>query len=152
MDLLIPSKQENFTNYIHYYFFSDCRGIDQNLNGEMLRAVRQDDKEKIETLIENCGDVNAASSTLGNTVLIYSAQSGNEEIVNLLIEKGGLISESFSILKKFAKSFYRWIINANVNAKSVDGFTALMVAADRGHKPIVEKLIVNKADVCVRND
>ena len=103
MDLLIPSKQENFTDYIHYYFFSDCRGIDQNLNGEMLRAVRQDDKEKIETLIENCGDVNAASSTLGNTVLIYSAQSGNEEIVNLLIEKGGLISESFSILQNMCQ-------------------------------------------------
>ena len=42
--------------------------------------------------------------------------------------------------------------DANVNAKSVDGFTALMVAADRGHKPIVEKLIANKADVCARND
>ena len=61
----------------------------------MLRVVRQENKEKIETLIENCGDVNAASSTLGNTILIYSAQSGNEEIVNLLIEKGGLISEMF---------------------------------------------------------
>ena len=69
----------------------------------MLRAVRQENKEKIETLIENCGDVNAASSTLGNTILIYSAQSGNEEIVNLLIEKGGLISESFSILQKMCQ-------------------------------------------------
>ena len=34
----------------------------------MLRAVRQENKEKIETLIKNCGDVNAASSTLGNTI------------------------------------------------------------------------------------
>ena len=72
----------------------------------MLRAVRQENKEKIETLIENCGDVNAASSTLGNTILIYSAQSGNEEIVNLLIEKGGLISESFSILQQKVPNHY----------------------------------------------
>ena len=133
-------------------FFLDCREINLKRNDQMLRAARQNDKELIEILIQTCGDVNATSGTLGNTILMYSAQNGNEEITNLLIEKGGLISESFSILKKFAKSFYRWIINANVNAKSVDGFTALMVAADRGHKPIVEKLIVNKADVCVRND
>ena len=69
----------------------------------MLRAVRQENKEKIETLIENCGDVNAASSTLGNTILMYSTESGNVEIVNLLIEKGGLISESFSILRKMCQ-------------------------------------------------
>ena len=103
MDLLILPKQENCTNYFYYYFFSDCRGIDQSLNSEMLRAVRQENKEKIETLIENCGDVNAASSTLGNTILIYSAQSGNEEIVNLLIEKGGLISKGFSLLQKMCQ-------------------------------------------------
>ena len=53
----------------------------------MLRAARQNDKEKIEMLIKNCGDVNAASDTLGNTILMYSAQNGNEEITSLLIEK-----------------------------------------------------------------
>ena len=61
----------------------------------MMRTARQNDKEKIEMLIKKCGDVNATSGTLGNTILMYSAQNGNEEIVNLLIEKGGLISESF---------------------------------------------------------
>ena len=69
----------------------------------MTRAARQNDKEKIEMLIENCGDVNATSGTLGNTILMYSAQNGNEEIANLLIEKGGLISESFSILQKMCQ-------------------------------------------------
>ena len=53
----------------------------------MLRAARQNDKEKIEMLIQKCGDVNAASDTLGNTILMYSAQNGNEEITSLLIEK-----------------------------------------------------------------
>ena len=41
---------------------------------------------------------------------------------------------------------------ANVNAKSVDGFTALMVASGGGHKQIVEKLIANGAEICARND
>ena len=68
----------------------DCQEIDESLDDEMLRAARQNDTEKIETLIKNCGDVNAATRTLGNTVLMYSAQSGNKEIANLLIEKCGV--------------------------------------------------------------
>ena len=53
----------------------------------MLRAARQNDKEKIEMLVTNFGDVNVASGPIGNTILMYSAQNGNEEIVNILIEK-----------------------------------------------------------------
>ena len=49
----------------------------------MMRAARQNDKEKIEMLIKKCGDVNATSGTLGNTILMYSAQNGNEEIAKL---------------------------------------------------------------------
>ena len=65
---LVSKKIPRLIFYTNENFVLDCQEIDQKLNDELLRAAKQNDKEKVVMLIKNCGDVNAASSTLGNTI------------------------------------------------------------------------------------
>ena len=115
--------------YLLILFISDCEEINKDLDIEVLRAIRQNDLENLQTLIENCADINAVVPTFGNTALMFAAQNGNEDIVDYLLSK-----------------------NADVNAKSIDGFTALIVAANVGYRSIVEKLLSAGADVCAKTD
>ncbi|KAJ3075666.1 hypothetical protein HDU99_001493, partial [Rhizoclosmatium hyalinum] len=118
---------------------------------------------------DNCGaDVNAMESN-GSTPLIYAAQNGHTETVDLLLSKGAHInateSDGSSSLMKASRKGYAKTVKlllskgADVNARNKvvwklqlfygvsHGWTALMYAAESGHTDIVITLLSEGADV-----
>lgn len=71
-------------------------------------------------------DVNLAND-YGRTPLMYAAERGYSEIVQMLLEK-----------------------NANVDPQDSQGFTALMLAVDNNYPDIVQLLLNAKADINLR--
>lgn len=61
--------------------------IAQNLNDDLLAAVRKSDLEKVRSLLAAGADVNA-KSPYGATPLFFACDRGNVEIVRLLLDKG----------------------------------------------------------------
>lgn len=90
---------------------------------EKLLEVHKANKEKKSTYLDDGSDEAV-------TPLIAASSEGHEAVVELLLKAG-----------------------ATVDAKDVDGTTALMAAAARGHLPIVRSLItIGKANVNAQND
>jgi len=69
-----------------------------------------------------------AKDKYGETALMFAAEKGHTEIVQLLLQKG-----------------------ADVNAKTNSDRTALMLAAAKAHTEIVQLLLKNGADVNAKN-
>ncbi|WP_188093748.1 ankyrin repeat domain-containing protein [Sulfurimonas xiamenensis] len=104
---------------------------DYSVPGEMplMSAVRQNQLEKVKTLIANGADVNMKKAgAIEVTPLMVAARYGHTEIMEILIENG-----------------------ADVNVKSDEGYTALMRAARNGKTDAVKILLLNHADVNARN-
>jgi hypothetical protein len=105
----------------------------------------------VELLIDKGADVNAAKTALFTAVDKYLFDT-----VRLLIDKGADVNEGDGVNVPLTRaaadrpsSMVQILIEAgaNVNARTRSGFTALMVAAGRGHTEVVQKLLEAGADV-----
>ena len=115
---------------------------------EFFGAIRENDITKFQEFIDSGGDVNVEDK-YGDTALIYAAQWGDEDIVELLIKHGADVNAkdkhsrtalSASILGK--KKIAELLINAgaDVNARDYQCKTALMWASIGCHTEMVKLL------------
>ena len=96
----------------------------ETANKALLEAAGKGDSEAVKQHLAAGANVNAKSGWYGLTPLHIATRSGQEQTVQLLIEKG-----------------------ASVNAKDKGGWTPLYCAVESGYKNIVELLISNGAYV-----
>jgi ankyrin repeat protein len=94
----------------------------------LMWAVSNDDMNVVRFLLENGADVNLKGTAFGDTALMIALRhsGGKTEVIESLVAKG-----------------------ADVNARDVRGWTALMMAS-MGDKKVVELLLEAKADVNVK--
>jgi ankyrin repeat protein len=96
----------------------------ETANKALLEAAGKGDSEAVKQHLAAGANVNVKRAWYGRTPLHIATWSGQEQIVQLLIEKG-----------------------ASVNAKDKGGWTPLYCAVESGYKNIVELLISNGAYV-----
>ena len=128
---------------------------------DIMLAVIDDKYEKVQSLLAtDNAKVNAAVKSgrfKGFTAIMFAAESGYENIVELLIKNGakvdGTEADGRTAIMLAAESGYNKIIElllengADVNGTRANGKTALMYAAQFGKKETVELLIKNGAKV-----
>ena len=86
-------------------------------------AARQGDREAVRALLKQGGDVNAAQGD-GMTALHWAASNNDVELAGMLIHAG-----------------------ANLRAATrINGYTPLLIAAKRGHAPVIRTLLERGAD------
>jgi len=98
----------------------------------LFTAIRNDDGELIEMLVEASPDAERAVSlpnVNGLTPVHAAALAGQDQPIPTLVEYG-----------------------ADVNASDVNGWTPLHWAADRGYEAVVRTLIDLRADIMLRTD
>lgn len=95
---------------------------------QLMREIRgEGDLTRIGQLINQGADVNVQTPE-GNTILMWAAQNGHANIVQILLNRG-----------------------ADVNHQNTSGSTALMSAAQRGHAEIVQMLLDRGANPMITN-
>lgn len=104
---------------IMFKFRAEPYGVDALFN-----AIKQDELNKVRTLLESGLDPNKHFGKDGSTFLFEATMHGNIEIMNLLIQAG-----------------------AKVNMKTKSGFFPLVVASEFGHLDACKLLISEGADV-----
>ncbi len=118
---------------------------------DLINAAKESDIEKIKELIKQDIDINTCDSR-GYTAMLWAAQKGNIDIVNLLIKNGANIEAKHEASRGYTPLIVAAINNhievakmliehgANINSKNNNGNTALSVANEKGHTEIVELL------------
>src|SRR5271157_2206879 len=94
------------------------------LNNDLLRSIAQKDKAGVEKLLNKGADVNQGDEEEGQTPLISAVTEGDKEIAEILLRNG-----------------------ADVNGRDLDGWCALMWAAELNRNEIVLFLLDNGADI-----
>jgi len=127
------------------------------LEFEMILAVRTNNINKVNNLIEQGADINFHDSRMeGVTALHEASRKGNVEILNFLLQNGADIHSmnhnGFTPLHIAAYCGENMTVStlikngADVNAKAKENLTPLHTAAVRGNIDTVELLINNGAD------
>ncbi|KAI3385701.1 hypothetical protein SNEBB_009170 [Seison nebaliae] len=141
--------------------------IDQLLNncsGKMKRLIREKDQCGRTLLMLACEKANAnvvkrllafdecninESDHEGNTPLIYAAQAGHYQIVELLLFYSmNYITNENHINNERIMNYNRF---SNINQTNHNGFTALIKAAVQGRTECILLLMGNGADVNIRD-
>lgn len=89
-----------------------------NLTKQLFDHIKENQVEKIRSCMNKGAIVNATSK--GKTPLHFAAEGGNKDIAGLLLDK-----------------------DANVNAKTEEGFTSLALALEFGYSKIVDLLLAD---------
>jgi len=97
--------------------------VSVNLGDGLIAAVRRQDIEEVRREIDQTEDINQADAYPGITPLAWATLHGNQQIAELLIERG-----------------------ADPNARNADGGSALHSAALMGRPQMVEFLLDRGAD------
>ncbi len=139
-------------------------GVDPNVrdgqgNTALHVAIREESGKSFETLLKSpATDVNAINQA-GETPLMLAAIKGRLDWVKDLVQRGALVDEpGWSALHYAAagpnEQVVRWLLahGADVDARSPNGTTPLMMAAGYGGLSGAEVLIAAGADVTLRND
>lgn len=87
----------------------------------LMIASTKGEEELVRVLVKHGAEVNKRKTGDGCTALMFAAAKGHDEIVRFLLSH-----------------------HADVNTRNRDGWSALMIAADWGHKGCVEVFIENK--------
>lgn len=106
-------------------------------------------------LVLNGADVNANHAYKTMTPLHFAAESGNVELVQLLLDHGAITTQTNeSPLNRAAKEGHEAVVRiliarkADVNAKdSIAQATPLIMAASRGWTNVIRTLLTNNADI-----
>ena len=114
----------------------------------------------MELLVARGADVNKANA-LGESALMHAAWRGKLEAVKWLLAKGARVDGEpmrWSALH-YAVFAGHWevanhllLMGADINARSTNGSSVLMMAVYEGHEPIVRRLLARGADPGIKND
>lgn len=139
-------------------------GVDPNVrdaqrNTALHVAIREDSGKALEALLKSPGtDVNAINQA-GETPLMLAAIHGKLEWVQLLVKRGALVNDAGWTALHYAAAgpnehVVRWLLaqGAEIDARSPNGTTPLMMAAGYGGLSGAEVLIEAGADATLRND
>lgn len=130
-------------------------------NEDLLSGAESGDLDKVKASIKNGADVNSKDKK-GITPIMWAASNCDMEMLKLLTfykvninEKSG---ENYTALIEASKRrrcnetvLFLLKHGAEVNAKTSDEWTALMLASTRGNIEIVEMLIKYKANMNMKN-
>lgn len=105
-------------------------------------------------------DINALNA-LGEQALMHAAWKGHAEAVRWLLDRGAQVNRpdrQWSALHYATFAGHEHIVQmllaagANIDARSTNGSTVLMMAAREGHESVANLLIARGANAGVRND
>jgi|GEM_PF-4255434 len=96
-------------------------------NKKLLNAVKKNNFNKIEKLLDNGININAQDKS-GKSALLIACLRGYTDIAELLLKKG-----------------------ANINFRDNQGNTALIIASENGNNEIIKLLINNKINIDSKN-
>ena len=139
-------------------------GFDPNTHEEagqsaLTLAVREGAQKVADTLLKHPQlDVNALNRS-GESALMLAALKGNLILVRSLVERGAVINQPGWNALHYAASgpnieVAAWLIErgAQLDARSPNGTTALMMAAGYGPEQTAELLLAKQASAEPRND
>jgi RNA polymerase sigma factor (sigma-70 family) len=128
-----PSRNESF----------ETRVVD------LLKAARAGDIERVKTLLEADPGLLVARDPMGNTALIIAVNSGHEALADLLFDAGvePSLHEAAAIGDRVRVLFSIDQHPEQLDTYSLEGFTALALAAHFGHLEVMRLLIDRGADV-----
>ncbi|WP_431052374.1 ankyrin repeat domain-containing protein [Roseateles sp. L2-2] len=139
-------------------------GVDPNVrdaqgNTALHVAIREESGKSFETLLKSPGTDVSAINQAGETPLMLAALKGQLDWVKELVKRGAFVNEpGWSALHYAAagpsEQVVRWLVaqGADIDARSANGTTPLMMAAGYGGLSGAEVLIAAGADVTLRND
>lgn len=140
------------------------RGTDPNLrNAErqtaLHLALRNEADKTVQTLLKHPGlDVNAINQA-GETPLMLAALKARLDWMKALVARGALVNEPGWTALHYAcsgpdRGAVRWLLEqgAEIDARSPNGSTPLMMAAGYGESSSVEVLLKAGADASLRNE
>jgi len=114
----------------------------------------------MELLVARGADVNRANA-LGERALMHAAWRGQVAAMQWLIGKGALVDSApmrwgplhYAVFAGQAEAASLLLDHgADVNARSTNGSSVLMMAVYEGHEPLVKQLLARGADPRVKND
>lgn len=121
------------------------------------QVIKQGNKALAIEMIENAEAIDMPDNKTGSTALVFASYYSDEEIVNLLLQKGADVNTennvkntplmlaarkgNLKILKRLLQS------GAAVNSQNIAGETALHNSSIEGHYEIARLLIENNANV-----
>ena len=127
-------------------------------NSCLHKAVAAGDIPILQTLAEQGADINAQNKN-GTTPLISAAKNLQGGALTILLSHGASV-ELTDHGGYTALCYAAWrgllvtdllIHNANVNVKSLFGFTPLLLATEEGHCHVVQELLTHGADINAYN-
>ncbi|WP_067270276.1 ankyrin repeat domain-containing protein [Mitsuaria sp. 7] len=139
-------------------------GVDPNVrdkqgNTALHVAIREESGKAFETLLKSPGTDVSAINQAGETPLMLAALKGQLDWARELVKRGALVNEpGWSALHYAAagpnEHLVRWLVEqgAEIDARSDNGTTPLMMAAGYGGLSGAEVLIAAGADAALRND
>jgi ankyrin repeat protein len=140
------------------------RGADPNLrNAErqtaLHLALRNESDKAVQTLLKHPGlDVNAINQA-GETPLMLAALKARLDWMKALVARGALVNEAGWTALHYAcsgpdRGAVRWLLEqgAEIDARSPNGSTPLMMAAGYGESSSVDLLLKAGADVGLHNE
>jgi hypothetical protein len=141
-----------------------ARGFEPNAHeptgqSALTLAVREGAKQVIDALLAHPQiDINGPNRA-GETAVMLAALKGDLALVRRLVERGAAINQSGWNALHYAASgpepqVVAWLIErgAELDARSPNGTTALMMAARYGNEQSADLLIARQASVELRND
>lgn len=162
------------------YFLKTCNVTKEQLNptcsGGLCRpvimAAHHGSLERMKLLVDAGADINVNSGgTSGDTPLIISIIRKNREMINYLVKLGADVNQpnnwgvtpflgainNIELTRLFLKhgadvnSTMRYKDLLTPRKNTVDGMTAMMLAAYKGNATVVQLLLQNKADVTLKD-
>jgi HEAT repeat protein len=134
-------------------------GSRSQLNEKLMNAVKRGDLKAATVAISEGADPNFGGN-IDYTVLIFAAVQGNVEVIDLLLTHGADVNKRYNSrtpLHLAASHSQAGSINAlirggaDINALDENGSTALMWAAHKGCKDIVESLLKAGANAHIKS-
>ena len=132
----------------------------EHIGTGLMIAAWQGDIPMMELLVARGADVNKANA-LGESALMHAAWRGNRDAVKWLLAKGARVNSGpmhWSALH-YAVFAGHWevanlllLTGADINARSTNGSSVLMMAVYEGHEPLVRRLLARGADSGIKND
>ena len=123
-DLKPLENNDKITNFSRYTMTTPC-----SMLYEFQYVLKHDKLEEIEKFLNNNKESLEAKNAKGKTPLIFVAEVGRYNAVELLLNRG-----------------------ANIEATNNNGHTPLIVAAENGHKNTVELLLNRGANIDATNN
>ena len=123
-------------------------------NTPLIWAAKSGRSEIVELLLDHKADAKARSKT-GVTTLMEAATYGHQEVARRLIEAGADVAARDSTANDAHVAAYRGHVDtagvllaagAKANEQTPKGYTALSMAAEKGHTELGPLLLANDAD------